>query len=105
MPLNGITLGQTITDTINRMITISKLASTFVRYERLILELVSLYKFDTINRLKSLSVIPFSSAHCNNSLWKYEPGQIKGGKVRGFALQDKQIGELLNDVTGRRRST
>jgi hypothetical protein len=37
--LNGITLGQTITDLINQMIPISKRASTYVRYEIIIWDL------------------------------------------------------------------
>ncbi len=63
MPLNGITLGQTLTDPINRMITISKLASTYVGYERLNWDLVSMDKFDSINRLIPLTVVTLSGAH------------------------------------------
>ncbi len=50
MPLNGITLGQIITDPINWTITITEWASTYVGYERLIWNLVILDQFDSINQ-------------------------------------------------------
>ncbi len=53
-PLNRITLGQTITDPINRMIKISQWASTYFRYERVIWDL------SVCIHLIPLSVIPLS---------------------------------------------
>ncbi len=64
-PLNGITLGQTLTDPINQMMLISKWASINVRYDRQSnLGLVNLDKFDSINQLVPLYVIPSSNVHC-----------------------------------------
>ena len=48
MLLNGITLSQTITDPINRMILISECGSTYVRYDKVTLGLVNLEKCDPL---------------------------------------------------------
>ena len=61
MTLNGITLCQIITYPINRMILISKWASTYVRYDRVIWDFLNLDNSDSINQLIPLSVIPLSS--------------------------------------------
>ncbi len=59
-PLNGITLGQTITDPFNRMIPITKHMS----YKRMLLrgiwDLVNLSHFDPIIRMIPLTMIPLS---------------------------------------------
>ena len=57
-------MGQIITDPINQMITISELASAYVGYEILIWDLVSMDKFDSINRLIPLPMIPLNGTHC-----------------------------------------
>ncbi len=72
MPLNGYTLGQTITDSINQMITISK-HIFYSKYgiERHLL-LIQSGQFDPINQMILLNVIPISGAQCNTNLWKHD---------------------------------
>jgi hypothetical protein len=64
MPLNGITLGQAISDPFNRMIPITEHMS----YKRMLLrgtrDLINLSHFDSIIRMIPLTVIPLSGAHC-----------------------------------------
>jgi hypothetical protein len=63
-PLNGITLGQAITDPFNQMIPITKHMS----YKRMLLrgiqDLINLSDFDPIIRMIPLTVILLSGAHC-----------------------------------------
>ncbi len=62
MPLNGITLGQAITDPINGKILITEYTSdTEYAIER---QLINLCQIDTINHMIPLSMIPLSAAHC-----------------------------------------
>ena len=62
-PLNVITLGQIQTGSNNRPIMKSKWASTWIKFERVIWDLVNLDKFDSITRMIALSVIPLSPTH------------------------------------------
>ncbi len=57
------TFGQTVTDFINRMITIIKFNHIQSKLLRDIWNLVKLGQFDSINRLILLTVIPLSDAH------------------------------------------
>ncbi len=63
-PLNGITLGPTKTDPINRMILLTKslfpMKSQFSSWW----DCLNMPKSDSINRLIPLSVIPLSGVHC-----------------------------------------
>ena len=63
-PLNGITLGQTITDPFNQMISITEHMS----YKRILLrgirDLINLSDFDHIILMIPLTLIPLSGAHC-----------------------------------------
>ena len=72
--LNGITLSQTITDPIKRMILISEWVSTYLQTFNLDLGLVNLdSEYDSINRLKPLSVIPLCGVTGIIIFWLYKP--------------------------------
>jgi len=57
-------LGQTQTDSINRIILISKWTRHIHQVKKRNLVLVNLVQFDSINQLIPLTVIPLSDAHC-----------------------------------------
>ena len=64
LPLNGITLGLTKTDPIN-LIYLFLIQSMLLR---VIWDLFNVVQFDPITRMISLTVIPFSAAHCTCEL-------------------------------------
>ena len=68
--LNGITLGQREIDSNCQMMLISKLMSTFIRFEKRNLGLVNLAKFDPINRLIPLSVTQLSGTRFNPNTYE-----------------------------------
>jgi hypothetical protein len=64
-PLIVITLGQTLTDSIHRMITITKQISIQSMLLRDIWGLFDLGQFDPINQMILLTMIPLSGIHCS----------------------------------------
>ncbi len=58
-----ITLGQAITDPINRMITITYILLTHSMLLRDNWDLINLGQFDPINQIIPLTMIPLSGAH------------------------------------------
>ncbi len=68
MTLNGITLGQTITDPFNRILLITKYMSYKRMLFRGIQDMINLGHFDPITQMIPLTVIPLSSAHCSSQI-------------------------------------
>ncbi len=69
-PLNGITLGQSISDPIKRMILLTELPFPMNKPFLQLMGLTKGPKSDSIIRLIPLSVIPLSGAHCISKIQK-----------------------------------